>query len=426
MVPPRRSRHTPGRAEAPIDDPAAWGRAAQLIDGIRHTLTGLPADDSRWQVACQGAAALTAALEERPGALSAVADCLAWSAQDPPRHRGAGNLAERRLRRDAGQVVRLIGQAARSGGMPATAMTAVVGVVLLATTIAEFHQRRRQPHQARMLAARAEEAAGELAAAVPWRRRPHGRLSAARLAALAAAVEADVDRLTRQERRRAELTAQARAGHGPQMTALRVRREELARAAVAEAALPAARGAAERAGRTLAQACARVRELETMAGHGRVRLGLQGTTRERVQADLALARREQRAARTRWDRAHEQVEALAAAARLAYGPDWREGDAAAGHRRMATGWERRRAQAAAAGFPRLAGRRPAGGLAEARQELAAVRAELALRQILPAGIAEAEKAQRSAAQPQAGRAPAPGPRRIPPRPPERGRGGRGR
>ncbi|MEV0424149.1 relaxase/mobilization nuclease domain-containing protein [Streptosporangium canum] len=108
-----------GRGELPIEDPGAWSQAAQLVDGARQALITLPPDDPRWTVACRGAAAMMAVLAlrietERPGALSAAADRLAWSAQDPAFSPGQAGLAGQQMRRDVGAAVRIISQAARA------------------------------------------------------------------------------------------------------------------------------------------------------------------------------------------------------------------------------------------------------------------------------------------------------------------------
>lgn len=270
-------------------------------------------------------------------------------------------------------------------------------------------------------------------------------------------MEADVDRLARQEQRRIDLTDQAHAGHGPQMSALRARRQELERAATAEAALPKARATAQQADRHLSQVHARVRALEEQSGHGRLRLRMQGTSQEEVSAQLKQAQAQRGAARAAREKAHDQVTVLTTTASLLYGaapgrPAWREGDATAAHRQVIAGWERWRAQAvaddvrtvperaridapkpsraqvASMGFNR-APRRPAADLAQARQELTVVRGEIALRTLLPADVATAEKTRRAAAQSQApvvGRSPGQHPRRTSPPRPDRGPGGRSR
>ncbi|MFD8562947.1 hypothetical protein ACFV1N_37215 [Streptosporangium canum] len=78
------------------------------------------------------------------------------------------------------------------------------------------------------------------------------RLLELRLEHLVVVVEADVDRLARQEQRLIDLAEQVQAGRGPQMTALQAHRQELER--TAEADLPKALAAAEQADRRLQKA----------------------------------------------------------------------------------------------------------------------------------------------------------------------------
>ncbi|MBG0825943.1 hypothetical protein HS048_35305 [Planomonospora sp. ID91781] len=89
---------------------------------------------------------------------------------------------------------------------------------------------------------------------------------------------------------------------------------------------------------------------------------------------------------------------------------------------------RTRAEIAALSFGRPGEPQPATTLAEARRQLQAVRAELALRTALPGDVAKVEKTQRATTQPPPvvySPAPQHSPRRTPPRP-DRGRGGHGR
>ncbi|MBG0831613.1 hypothetical protein HS041_28180 [Planomonospora sp. ID67723] len=449
----------PGRGELPVDDAHAWRHAAQLLDGIRQQMSGLEADDPRWTIACRGAAAVTAALADRlekePGALAALADTLAWSAQDP-RRIGPADLPMRQLRGDITAAVRLISQAARSPDLETAAMVAVVGAVLLSKAIGKLHTECAQPHQARVLTQRTTVLAGQVAGLAPWDKRPHGQVPTSRLRDLATRIEADVDRLVRTELRTEELTEAARNGRGPDAAVLQARLQELKKAAAAEQALPAARRAAKLADLRVADLDAEVRRLKALSEKRGAGLWLKGISKNEVLEDLALARQQRRQARTVRDHTHADVDTLMATARELYGAaptptPWREGAATDALRRLATDWTaslaktvaddvataahrarlqnpRTHTEIAALSFARPQEPRPAATLAEARRQLQAVRAELALRQVLPGDVARVEKSQRAAAQPPAAvssPAPARGPRRTPPKP-DRGRGGRGR
>ncbi|MBG0825949.1 hypothetical protein HS048_35340 [Planomonospora sp. ID91781] len=139
-------------------------------------------------------------------------------------------------------------------------------------------------------------------------------------------------------------------------------------------------------------------------------------------------------------------------ARDLYGAGWREGAVGTDHAQLHATWQTEMARAVDADVrsapqrARTEGTRPARraappvssathrpvSLEQVRRDLEAARGEAALRRVLPADVAQAEKLARTAAQPsptpRVVRSPAPetGRRRTPPPKPDRGRGGRSR
>ncbi len=444
-------------AAPPADEPAGqaarqWQRAAARAAAAR-ALHDLPhGDTAGWAAAASDTAGLLSLLADRvddddlAAELADAAHTLAWSAQTPrhPRtrdHRGADHRGDRRApaRSDLAEVARFVRAATRRGGGTAedTAVAVAIAALVLALLAAvalirawhDHQQHRRQAaalgtgYQRCRIAARAH--AGN--AAPPWQHRPHGALGDAALRRQADRVAAELARFTQIESRAAVLLQQARAGDGPAASRLRDRAAALTAAAAAETELPAARNRLAAALAEQDAARARLAELAPLADLGRLALRAHRTSRAQLTRDQAAARDRLTAATTAEHNARARLADLTLQAAAPFTgdqgtparPAWQDGAATAEHTDLTTNWHEHLAAAIADDVDtapdRAAGltaqtrtavhatrrilhtttqpRGPATAV-QARERLAELRTEQAIRATLPADRADREQQQR--------------------------------
>ncbi|MGP4030191.1 relaxase/mobilization nuclease domain-containing protein [Actinomadura sp. 3N407] len=441
-------------AGEPTGEPAGrdarqWRQAARRAGAAAHALRDLPpGDPAGWAAVASDTAGLLSLLADRvdddelAAELAAAGYSLAWSAQTPRDHRGTGRRGDHRAdhrapaRSDLAEVARVVRVASRARAEDAAVAVAIAALVLALLAVVrliqawhDHQQHRRQAatldagYRRCQLAARAHTGN----AAAPWHRRPHGAVGDAALRRQADSAEAELARFVEVEGRAVVLLQQARAGDGPAASRLRERAAALAAAAAAETELPAARDrvAAARADQDAART--RLAELAPLADLGRLALRAHGTSRAQLARDQAAARDQLTATTTAEQTARTRLADLTrqAAAPITsdHGrparPAWRDGAATAEHTDLTTNWPERLAAAIADDVDTAPDR--AAGLtaetraavratrrivhattrlsgpattADARERLAALRTEQAIRATLPPDRADHEQQQR--------------------------------